>query len=1377
MPTPTISIETSIVGDYQAIKYTFKTTDIPDYSNIFWTEIGTAKDGSFFYGGSTGSTYIYNNTAILTRVLLENFITNARTATTKLDIVVYPYRSNSILLTAKSDELQVINRSALLGSDIDYTTWGEALYDENTANIISSSNTQIIYEWTCPPGVTSVSVVCIGSGGSTGFWQSKLGGGGGGLGWKNNISVKPGEKYKVVVGRASMTIYTSYPEIYGRSGIPGGNTSYFIDTNTVAGFGGESAKYADQNIENVEVNGKTYQYMSGGKGGGFFGDGGGRGGDGGSVPSGSLSYTESSYENGYGNFTMAKNGSAGGGGCGWYDGPGGDGGYADGIAYAVWDVYNATTNKFVYTSSISGIQKSSISTLFGTDVRISSGNREGYFQTVATMGGYGTTPYGGRLIYGYNLYATITSQQVGRTINIVRAGNYGGGAGYGTQDILVEVGASKNFSGGGCVRIIWPGDVRKFPYTFAGETPKVKVDVTPSSSVSETGSNKYLLFIITTINLTDSTRLFWRTTGGDTDQKDFKENINSGEVSVMSNKAYVNLTLVEDNKFEGTEKILFEVMYDGILGKPVASVEIPVNDTSKPAPEITIAPDKKSINETDNNKVKYTVSTKNIADGSILNWYIRGSIKSNDLIGGQISGTVTINVPPRSDTGSGTILLELKPDLTTEGVENIILELRYGALVINADPVLVADTSITPPISYNISVDNGATSVDEDGVVKYIVSTVSIPNGTTLYWTNKGTTSAADFSDNVNSGFFTISVPPESYNGTATIERKLSKDFLYFEGDETIILELRSSGGPTGKLESTAGVVLVKDVVPQITIEPDKKIINETDDNQVTYKLTATNASTDLNLTWYNIGKIKASDFIDGKNTGEVTIKGGTNAPPSFITLKLKPDLSTEGDEDIILELRYTNELGKVVKTADAVIVRDTSIRPAPVYSVTVDKNLSSVDEGGSVTYNITATNVDDGAKLFWVNSGTSSADDFTGNENSGEIIFKVPQGSDTGTANKTLVIVKDQRTDSGENIIFELRSGSTTGKLEAKAPEVKINDTSKDPPSYTISVNNQEIFEGDSINFTVTAKNAPIGTQLYVTLNGVLGQDFSQGGNIIGPITTDSDPYSYTFTKTTVIDSIYGVDKKFKAELTTGIQASKVEASTPDITIKNKTPPPPPTFILNEYPLTAVFNDSNTVTANLNNVGNYKITWDLGATLVNTLSDNNKCVIGIKWSSLVGGPKSGTLTFPIIATWTDNGGGRATTNLVLTYTTPPTFKFKIQNAEKNVTLTSPSNPKPRKNAESSWSISLSGANGPGLVTVSVGSVSPTGWLAYIGTGAPSVQTKSIQMKASGSTDPGLASTTVSLIVKPGSTGAGSGTFTISGGLSNYTVSWSITAV
>ena len=131
------------------------------------------------------------------------------------------------------------------------------------------------FNWTAPSGCTSVCVVAVGAGGNEG---TAAGDGGGGLGWKNNITVSPGQQYTVKVGG----------RIGGTQGH--GDESWFINNTTVCGEGGDMGGS-----------------ITGGQGGGYTGDGGGNGGNGG-----------------------AANGNrGGGGGAGGYAGAGGAGG--DGI--------------------------------------------------------------------------------------------------------------------------------------------------------------------------------------------------------------------------------------------------------------------------------------------------------------------------------------------------------------------------------------------------------------------------------------------------------------------------------------------------------------------------------------------------------------------------------------------------------------------------------------------------------------------------------------------------------------------------------------------------------------------------------------------------------------------------------------------------------------------------------------------------------------------------------------------------------------------------------------------------------------------------------------------------------------------------------------
>jgi surface protein len=161
------------------------------------------------------------------------------------------------------------------------------------------------YTWTAPEGVTSVNAVAVGGGGGGVQAGSFRGAGGaGGLGWKNNIPVVPGQSYTVVVGAGGITGPGS--AIYSPPYSTSGTDSYFINSSTVVGLGGTQGSTGG----------------SGGAGGGYVGDGGGAGGDGGT----SDGSTNENFGGGGGAGGYTGNGGDGGGSFGGQDGAGGGGG-------------------------------------------------------------------------------------------------------------------------------------------------------------------------------------------------------------------------------------------------------------------------------------------------------------------------------------------------------------------------------------------------------------------------------------------------------------------------------------------------------------------------------------------------------------------------------------------------------------------------------------------------------------------------------------------------------------------------------------------------------------------------------------------------------------------------------------------------------------------------------------------------------------------------------------------------------------------------------------------------------------------------------------------------------------------------------------------
>ena len=157
------------------------------------------------------------------------------------------------------------------------------------------------YSWTVPTNVTSVCVVCIGAGGGTvSYNYINSAGAGGGLAYKNNITVVPGAVWTVNVGLGGDA---------GAGRQAGGSSSFVSPASVTAcqanggstsgGSGGTTLGYDGGG------NGGSGSYQGGGGAGGYAGNGGSTGGGSGAGGGGSG-----------GQFYSSNYGAPGGGGVG-----------------------------------------------------------------------------------------------------------------------------------------------------------------------------------------------------------------------------------------------------------------------------------------------------------------------------------------------------------------------------------------------------------------------------------------------------------------------------------------------------------------------------------------------------------------------------------------------------------------------------------------------------------------------------------------------------------------------------------------------------------------------------------------------------------------------------------------------------------------------------------------------------------------------------------------------------------------------------------------------------------------------------------------------------------------------------------------------------
>ena len=190
----------------------------------------------------------------------------------------------------------------------------------------TSQNT--LFNWTCPTGVTQVSILCVGGGGGgqgggaqevmdTSYYYPGCGGGGGGLIYLNHLTVSPGTVYKVVVGAGGWGGARENSSGEGSEGANGGNS--FFSTAVTDPNNSSMTPYTVSGSYIKASGGQGGQNSSGGTGGsgtssgtGYTGATGRSGGNGGTA---AVAYTSNSTYNIPGT----------GGGAAGYSGNGGAG--------------------------------------------------------------------------------------------------------------------------------------------------------------------------------------------------------------------------------------------------------------------------------------------------------------------------------------------------------------------------------------------------------------------------------------------------------------------------------------------------------------------------------------------------------------------------------------------------------------------------------------------------------------------------------------------------------------------------------------------------------------------------------------------------------------------------------------------------------------------------------------------------------------------------------------------------------------------------------------------------------------------------------------------------------------------------------------------
>jgi hypothetical protein len=407
-------------------------------------------------------------------------------------------------------------------------------------------------------------------------------------------------------------------------------------------------------------------------------------------------------------------------------------------------------------------------------------------------------------------------------------------------------------------------------------------------------------------------------------------------------------------------------------------------------------------------------------------------------------------------------------------------------------------------ISYTITPNT--TTTNEGTTVNYTITTVNVPNNAIIYWTNSGSTSAADFVSGANSGSITIQ------NNSASLSLSISNDQIT-EGPENIQIVLRT-GSVAGPIVATSSITVVDDtsltpVTYSITSSPAGQ---QDEGTTITYTVTTQYFGNGV-LFWYNAGTTVGADFTDGSNSGSVTI---TQNSGSF-DRTIRKDALTEGTETIIMQLRVNSPNGTTVATANTITVSDTSttLLPSYVISTTLYSNGSAepVNEGDTFNVYVDTNAAVSSSPIYWNWSGITK-------ERLGlSVLYGVMSITPGSRSAQTFVVRSDGITEGTTNAYLNfysdagfgtlLSSASVGGTVSGNARTIQINDTSTALTISPFLLNPPTA--GSNYNTTFTASN---GSGIYAFLisggTPIPGTSIDTNGNLSGVVTYGG---SYNFT------------------------------------------------------------------------------------------------------------------------------------------------------------------------------------------------------------------------------------------------------------------------
>jgi hypothetical protein len=572
-------------------------------------------------------------------------------------------------------------------------------------------------------------------------------------------------------------------------------------------------------------------------------------------------------------------------------------------------------------------------------------------------------------------------------------------------------------------------------------------------------------FTVNTENVANGTNLIYSLSGS-VNAFDFVPVGITGPIVINSNTYQFFLGISADLSSEGTETFTAVVKNDAgsELSNPTSTITISDTSTSF----FTITPSSGTIVE--GASQTFTVTRTGAGSDGIFYYGITGikggsEINEDDFLDGLTgqftltSGVGTFQITTLEDTGASNRQFIVKVGTTTDPYNSVIAETNLFTI-----------TDLNP--EYNLTQSKTTITEGAEGVT-FTLQTTNVPAGTSINYTitsDLGSVTQSDFTDNKLSGTITV-----DSSGYAILYKEANNNCEF----ETDVFTVTFKNGTSTVAVSQQTTIL--NATPEFTsISPFGCIngcgcvegnLQEGSTNSFTVTgCNIPNGSSSYRAVLIKYNTATASGFLPTDVLSTSIPLNFTNNSATFDVNILASGTNTlyEPNDTFVIKIRPQSASSPDYLTSGCFTIIDAQ----PTGTVT--PNVSSVSEGGIVTFNVVVQNVPNGSSIQYEITGIQ-ADDLTDGQLTGNITVTQSGNNYVGSVTKTISTDFDAE---GENLTFTIKYNSEV----LDDVTIPILDSSQ-PPIYDFSINRQVLTKLSKLRATLTPQNTPPGTVFRMKL------------------------------------------------------------------------------------------------------------------------------------------------------------------------------------------------------------------------------------------------------------------------------------------------------